>query len=114
VLAGIEADAGPATLSFYYSQANFEPNAFPDTTSALVAKPTIGFGGTNAANSANTVIREITGGLRQTMWSQPKLGALQLLVQVSRLTRQPGFVAIGQPARAQTTMIFGSLRYVLP
>jgi hypothetical protein len=53
-------------------------------------------------------------GLTQTMWKDPKFGAVSLMTQYSYVLRNPWFVATGQPASALTNMVFVNLRYTLP
>lgn len=101
-------------FGMYYGGAYFGRNAFPDTTSPLVIKPNIGFGGINSPNSANRAIQEATFDWTQTMWRNPQYGAVMLVTQTSYLTRSPWFVATGAPKNAHLGMGFVSLRYVLP
>jgi hypothetical protein len=74
----------------------------------------IGYGNTNAPNGQNRTIQELTGGFSQTLWKDAKYGALNFMGQYSYLTRDPWFVATGQPANAHLSMIFLNLRYTLP
>jgi hypothetical protein len=98
----------------YYGGAYFQRNAFPDVTSPLVVKPTIGFGGINSPNSANRAIQEASFEWTQTMWKNPQYGALVMVTQGSYLTRSPWFVAAGAPKNAHLVMGWVSMRYVLP
>ncbi len=52
-------------------------------------------------------------GLTQTLWKDAKFGALSLMTQYSYVFRSPWYVALGQPASAQTNMVFVNLRYTL-
>ncbi len=101
-------------IAGYYGATRFKPNAFDDTTSPLVIKPTIGFGGVNSPNSANGKINEATFDLRHTFWSDPRFGALQGLMQYSFVKREPNFVPTGAPTEATVHMFFASMRYHLP
>jgi hypothetical protein len=101
-------------LAGYYGEVFFDNNAFPDLTSPLLVKPMIGFGGINSPNSANKTIQELTADLKHTYWSDPRLGALQSLVQYSYVQRQPWFVALGAPTQAHTHMLFTEFRYLFP
>jgi hypothetical protein len=101
-------------LAGYYGEVFFGNNAFPDVTSPLVTKPIIGFGGINSPNSANKTIQEWTADLKHTYWSDPRLGALQSLVQYSFVQREPWFVPIGAPPAAHTHMLFTEFRYLFP
>jgi hypothetical protein len=112
---GSEIQAGKKSLfGFYYGGMYFQRNAFLDTTSPLVTKPTIGFGGINSPNSANRAIQEATVDWTQTFWRNPQYGAVQLVTQTSYLTRAPWFVALGAPKNAHLMMGYVSLKYILP
>jgi hypothetical protein len=112
---GSEIQAGKKTLfGFYYGGMYFQRNAFPDTTSPLVVKPIIGFGGVNSPNSANRAIQEGSFDWTQTFWRNPQYGAVQLVTQTSYVTRAPWFVATGAPKNAHLVMGFVSLKYILP
>ena len=114
-LFGAEAQAGKnSQFGFYYGGFYFQRNSFPDVTSPLVVKPTIGFGGINSPNSANRAIQEGTFDWTQTFWKNPQYGAVLLVTQTSYVTRAPWFVAAGAPKNAHLMMGFVSLRYVLP
>ncbi|MBZ5525829.1 MAG: hypothetical protein LAP21_26705 [Acidobacteriia bacterium] len=116
-LVGVEIAPSPwpkSVFGFYYGGAYFGRNSFPDTTSPLLVKPTIGFGGINSPNSANRSIQEASFDWTQTMWKSPQHGALLWINQVSYLTRSPWFVATGAPKNAHLMMGYISLRYVLP
>ncbi|HYM13274.1 MAG TPA: hypothetical protein VEU62_21220 [Bryobacterales bacterium] len=71
-----------------------------------------GFGGSSNGNNRN--IQEASFGLVQTFWRDPRYGALSLITQYSYLTRDPWFVALGQPKNAHASMAFVDLRYTLP
>ncbi|HZS44009.1 MAG TPA: hypothetical protein VFC63_02820 [Blastocatellia bacterium] len=112
---GIEANVRPNTLLFaYYGGMYAKRNTFIDTTSGLAVKPFIGFGGPNSGTSNNRAIQEGTFGFNQTIWKDPKWGAVNFMGQFSYLTRAPWFVAPGAPKNAHTPMIFLNLRYTLP
>jgi hypothetical protein len=106
--------APKSQFGVYYGGAYFGRNAFPDTTSPLVTKPFIGFGGLNSPNSANRAIQEATFDWTQTMWKNPQYGAIVLVTQASYLTRSPWFVATGAPKNAHLGMGYVSMRYILP
>jgi hypothetical protein len=74
----------------------------------------VGYGYTGSASSNNRTIQEATFGLTQTLWRDPKYGALQLMFQYSYLQRKPWFVAVGSPLHANLNMVFFNLRYLLP
>lgn len=103
-----------AQFGVYYGGIYAQRNAFPDTTSPLVIKPIIGFGGINSPNSANRAIQEATIDWTQTFWKNPQYGAILLVTQASYVTRSPWFVPAGAPKNAHLMMGYVSLRYVLP
>ena len=75
----------------------------------------IGYGVSGALSAGqNRVIQEGTFGFSQTIWKDAKYGALNFMGQYSYLTRDPWFVATGQPANAHLRMFFLNLRYTLP
>jgi len=112
---GAEAQLGKNTqFGFYYGGFYFQRNAFQDTTSPLVTKPFIGFGGPNSPNSANRAIQEGTFDWTQTFWKNPQYGAVLLVTQTSYVTRAPWFVALGAPKNAHLMMGYVSVRYVRP
>jgi hypothetical protein len=77
-------------------------------------KPFIGFGGPNSPNSANKTVQEWTADLKHTYWSDPRLGALQSLIQYSYVQRAPWFTPAGAPPEARTHMLFTEFRYLFP
>lgn len=74
----------------------------------------IGYGYHGASNAQNRAVQEITGGFTQTIWKNPKFGALSFMGQYSWLTRDPWYVATGAPSSAAVNMVFFNLRYALP
>ena len=74
----------------------------------------VGYGYPGSPNSANRVINEPTFGFIQTLWKNAKYGALNFMGQYSYLTRNPWYVATGQPLNSSLNMFFFNLRYTLP
>jgi hypothetical protein len=74
----------------------------------------VGYGYTGSANSQNKAIQEATFGFNQTLWKDPKYGAINFMGQYSYLTRDPWYVAIGAPKQAHENQIYLDLRYTLP
>ena len=77
----------------------------------------IGFGmekGSSATNAENRAIQEATFGFNQTIWKNPKYGALNFMGQYSYLTRAPWYEKVGAPPNASVDMLFFNLRYSLP
>jgi hypothetical protein len=98
------------TLIFaYYGGIMIGRDPVIDTTGKLV-----GYGYTGSSSSQNRTIQEATFGFNQAIWKHPKYGALNLIGQYSYLTRDPWYVATGQPANATMNMVFIDLRYTLP
>jgi hypothetical protein len=98
------------TLIFaYYGGIYVSRDTVIDTTGKLV-----GYGYTGSSSSQNRSIQEATFGFNQAIWKHPKYGALNLIGQYSYLTRNPWYVATGQPANATLNEVFIDLRYTLP
>ena len=74
----------------------------------------VGYGYSGSSSSQNRTIQEATFGFNQAIWKHPKYGALNLIGQYSYLTRDPWYVATGQPANASLNELFINLRYTLP
>jgi hypothetical protein len=102
------------TLAAYWSATFFRRNSFIDTTSPLLNKPTIGFGGVNSPISANKTIYELSADWWQTWYRSQQFGAVQTGLQLSYLQREPWFVFDGAPILADSFMGFLSFRYILP
>jgi hypothetical protein len=74
----------------------------------------IGYGFAGSPSGQNRNVQEITGGFSQTIWKDSKYGALNFMGQYSYVSRNPWFIATGQPEDAHLSMIFLDLRYTLP
>ena len=83
----------------------------PVTTTTLTP---VGYGFTGSSSGQNRAVQEATFGFNQTIWKDPKWGAVNFMGQYSYLTRNPWYVATGQPANASLNMVFFDLRYTLP
>ena len=57
----------------------------------------IGYGYHGSSNSQNRAINEVTFGFNQTMWKNPRYGAINLMGQYEWLERDPWYVATGAP-----------------
>ncbi len=113
--------AGSTVSGFEYTQKNtfvyaYYGGIYVQRNSALDAngKTLVGYGYTGSAATNNRTIQEATFGMTQTLWRDPKYGALQLMFQYSYLQRNPWYVATGQPSNANVNMVFWNLRYLLP
>jgi hypothetical protein len=74
----------------------------------------VGYGYTGASNSQNRSIQEATFGVNQTLWKDPKYGAINLMGQYAYFSRNPWFVSAGTPTHAYMNEIWLNLRYTLP
>ncbi|HET7841030.1 MAG TPA: hypothetical protein VFM21_05465 [Terriglobia bacterium] len=74
----------------------------------------IGYGYSGSPAGQNRAVQEGTFGVNQTVWKDPKWGAVNFMGQYSYLTRNPWSVAVGKPADATMNMVFFNLRYTLP
>jgi hypothetical protein len=107
---GLEYKAVPEdTISAYWSTIDIGQRYNKLSTGTYV-----GYGYPGSANSNNKTISEVTLANTYTFWKNPAYGALQLIGQVSYVEREPWYVAAGQPSKADMTMVFLDLRYVLP
>ena len=113
--AGIEWIASEKeAFAVYYGADYFGRNFFPDTTDTAHPGTIIGFGGPGSPNTNNRAIQQVTFDWLQTLWKNPRYGALQSYVQYSYLTRAPWYVAPENPKDAHLSMVYFGFRYVLP
>jgi len=109
-VSGFEYSPQANTLLYaYYGGDYFNRNGTIDLNGKLV-----GYGYSGAPNTQNRSIQEGTGGLIQTFWKNPNWGALQFMFQYAYFSRNPWFVASGQPKSAHNSTVFVNLRYALP
>jgi hypothetical protein len=107
---GFEAQVTKNTLLYaYYGGVYIGRNVIIDAG----GKP-VGYGFAGSGTGANRNIQEITGGLTQTFWRDPKYGGLQFMFQYSYELRHPWSIPNGQPVDTHTNVVFLNLRYVLP
>ena len=98
------------TLIFaYYGGILIGRDPVIDTTGKYV-----GYGYIGSSSGQNRTIQEATLGFNQAIWKHPKYGALNLIGQYSYDTRDPWYVATGQPANASMNQVYIDLRYTLP
>jgi hypothetical protein len=110
-VSGVEWQALPNMLLYgYYGGIYIKRNIAIDPTTG---NP-VGYGYIGSSGGQNRSIQEGTAGFIQTFWRDPKFGALQLMGQYSYLTRNPWFVATGQPDAARSNIFYLNLRYTLP
>jgi hypothetical protein len=108
VIGGAEVTAGRTLLYAYYSHAHFEQRLTTDVDGA-----TIGFG-VPGSTAANHTLSEATAGVTETLFRDPKIGGLQLMLQYSHVDRHPFSVPAGTPANASVHLVYVNVRYILP
>ena len=108
-VSGFEYTHKKTMIYAYYGGISVGRNVAIDTT----GKP-VGYGYTGAPNGQNRTIQEPTLGFNQTIWKDAKWGAVNFMGQYSYVTRDPWYVAHGQPPNASLNMVFFNLRYTLP
>jgi hypothetical protein len=106
---GFEARFGKFLLFAYYGGIYIGRDVVIDAN----GKP-VGYGYTGSANSQNRAIQEGTFGFNQTMWSNPRYGAINLIGQYEYLTRAPWYVAPNNPDATHDNAIYFDVRYTLP
>jgi hypothetical protein len=106
---GFEARMGKFLLFAYYGGIYVGRDAIIDTTGKLV-----GYGYTGSANSQNRAIQEGTMGFNETLWANPRYGAINLIGQYEYLTRAPWYVAPANPNATHDNTIYFDVRYTLP
>ncbi len=108
-VSGLEFTHKTTMIYAYYGGLLVGRNVAVDSNGKL-----IGYGYSGAPNTQNRTIQEPTFGFNQTIWKDAKWGAVNFMGQYSHLTRDPWYVAAGQPANASLNMVFFNLRYTLP
>jgi hypothetical protein len=105
---GFEARMGKLLLFAYYGGIYIGRDVVIDTGGKLV-----GYGYTGSSNSQNRAIQEGTFGFNQTMWANPRYGAINLIGQYEYLTREPWYIGTSPKATHDNTIFF-DVRYTLP
>lgn len=107
---GFEATYGKWLLFGYYG------GIYIDRETLLDANGTskIGYGYAGSPNSQNKAIQEGTIGFNNTVWRDPRYGAINLIGQYEYLTRAPWFIAAGAPKATHDNTIYFDIRYTLP
>jgi len=109
-LVGLEwAAAACDTVSAYWSTIGTGRRFSQQANGAYV-----GYGYPGSPSSNNRSVEEFTLANTYTLWRSPSYGALQVIGQLSEVERSAWYQAPGSPARAEDTMVFVDLRYVLP
>ncbi len=96
-------------LYAYYGGIYIQRNTAIDTNGNR-----IGYGYAGGPNSQNRSINEVTFGFNQTMWKNPRYGAINVMGQYQYTMRNPWFVAAGAPKATHDNAIYINLRYTLP
>jgi hypothetical protein len=107
---GAEMVLGRTLLYGYYGGIYIGRNSALDANGTSL----IGYGYTGSANSQNRMINEVTFGFNQTIWRDPRYGALNFMGQYEWLERSPWFVAVGAPSQTHDSTIYLDIRYTLP
>jgi hypothetical protein len=108
-LGGFEATVKNYLLYGYYGGIFIDRNVALDANGSK-----IGYGYAGSPNSQNRAINEITFGFNQTLWRNPRYGALNLMGQYEWLSRDPWSVAAGAPKNTHDNTIYMDIRYTLP
>jgi hypothetical protein len=104
---GVEATVGRTLLYAYYGGIYVGRDVAVDTT----GKP-VGYGYTGS--SQNRAINEITFGFNQTMWRDPRYGAINFMGQYEWLERALWYNAPTAPKQTHDNTIYLDIRYTLP
>jgi hypothetical protein len=108
---GFEAQVTKKTLLYaYYGGIYISRNVAIDANGTSL----VGYGYTKSANSQNRTVQEGTFGFNQTLWKDPKYGAINFMGQYQYTSRNPWYVAVGAPKSAHDNTIYFNLRYLLP
>jgi len=105
---GFEATLGKFLLYGYYGGIQIGKNVALDAN----GKSLIGYG--YSGSSQNRVLQEATFGFNETVWKNPKYGAINLMGQYEWAFRDPFFVAAGAPKNAHDSTVYINVRYSLP
>lgn len=107
-LDGFEARVHPKFLLFaYYGGVYAGRDVVIDTNGKAV-----GYGYTGS--SQNRIMEELTGGFNQTIWADPRYGAINIIGQYEWAFRAPWYVAAGSPINAHDNTVYLDIRYTLP
>ena len=106
---GFEATVKNTLFYAYYGGIYIGRDVVIDTNGSKV-----GYGYAGSANSQNRSIQEFTFGFNQTMWRNPRYGAINVMGQYEYLMRNPWSVAAGTPKNTHDNTIYFNIRYTLP
>jgi len=82
------------------------------TYTSATAAP-VGYGPISS-DGQNRAINEVTFGFNQTIWRDPRFGAINLMGQYEWLEREPWFAATTAPKATHDNTIYVNVRYTLP
>jgi hypothetical protein len=105
---GFEAKTGRWFWFGYYGGIYVGRDTVIDANGKLV-----GYGYAGSSNSQNKAIQEGTMGFNETLWANPRYGAINLIGQYEYLTRNPWYIGSGPEATHDSTVFF-DVRYTLP
>ncbi len=106
---GFEARMGKFLLYAYYGGIYIGRDTVIDAN----GKP-VGYGYTGSSNSQNRTVQEITFGFNETIWANPRYGAINFMGEYEYLTRNPWYVALNAPDKTHDNTIYFNVRYTLP
>ncbi|HEY7388304.1 MAG TPA: hypothetical protein VH640_07330 [Bryobacteraceae bacterium] len=109
-LDGFEWTLGKSLFYVYYG------TVFVGRNTALDANGTtsIGYGYRGSPNSQNRTTEEITGGVTQTLFRDPRYGQVSFYLQYAYFWRAPWYVAPNAPKDAFQNAAWFNFRYTLP
>lgn len=107
---GFEATIKNTLLYAYYGGIYIGRNTALDANGTTK----IGYGYAGSPNSQNRAINEFTFGFNQTIWKNSRYGAINVMGQYEYLSRNPWFVAAGNPKATHDNTIYFNIRYTLP
>jgi len=76
-------------------------------------KTLVGYGPLSS-DGQNRTINEVTFGFNQTMWKNPRYGAINLMGQYEWLSRNPWYASPTAPKNTHDNTIYVNIRYTLP
>jgi hypothetical protein len=110
-VSGFEYTHKKTLLYAYYGGVYVSRNVTTDANGTTL----IGYGyATASGGSQNRMLQEETVGFNQTVWRDPKWGAINIMGQYSYEARNPWSIVGAGAKEAHVNQIYGNLRYTLP
>jgi hypothetical protein len=108
---GFEANVKNTLLYGYWGGTYVGRDVALDTNGSL-----IGYGYHGATNAQNRMIQEVTFGFNQTIWKNPRYGALNFMGQYMYEVRAPWYYSLNEAGGkdTQASTVYFNLRYSLP